>query len=115
MVGQLFIFIIQFYRRYLSPLKRPSCRFYPSCSTYSLILFRSTHPLYAVIFSIIRVLKCNPWVKGGYDYPLVRVKISGLEYRIVRCSYWIVPKQGIKIPFCITKPIYFWAYILLKD
>lgn len=101
--------------RYLSPLKRPSCRFYPSCSSYSLILFKQTHPLYALIFSIIRVFKCNPWISGGYDYPLVRVQINRVEYGLMECSYWLIPKKTIKLPFCIAKPIKFWAYILLKD
>ncbi|WP_420806131.1 membrane protein insertion efficiency factor YidD [Helicobacter pametensis] len=114
-VSRFFIAIIVFYRLFISPLKRPSCRFYPSCSSYSLTLFKLTHPLYALFFSIIRISKCHPWCDGGYDYPLVHVKISKLEYRRIECSYWMIPKDKIEFHCLMTKPIHFWAYILLKD
>lgn len=110
--SSVFIFLILLYRYFISPLKRPSCRFYPTCSTYSLTLFRVSHPLYALIFSIIRILKCNPWVKGGYDYPLVQIKLWRIEHCKIKCLYWMIPKQAIKLPFCVTKPIQFWAYII---
>lgn len=110
-----FIILIAFYRRSISPFFRSSCRYYPSCSLYALTLFELTHPLNALFFSIIRVFKCNPWTKGGYDYPMMKVKISKLEYQPIKTRYWFVPLKPLKIPICIKKPLIFRAYILLKD
>lgn len=112
---ELFIALILFYRKYISSFFRPSCRYYPSCSLYALTLFKLTHPLKALFFSIIRLFKCNPWAKGGYDYPMMKVKISKLEYRPIKVDYWFVPLKPLKIPIYIKKPIAFQAYILLKD
>lgn len=110
-----FIFLIRCYRRFISPYFRSSCRYYPSCSLYALVLFELTHPFNALFFSIIRVFKCNPWSKGGYDYPMMKVKISKLEYQPIRVRYWFIPLKPLKIPICIKKPVVFRAYILLKD
>ena len=63
----LCIALIQFYRRFISPLTPPSCRFTPTCSEYALEAFR-THGFFAGLFlSVRRVLRCNPFCRAGYD------------------------------------------------
>lgn len=59
--------IIRFYRKYISPLKNPSCRFYPTCSQYALEAIEKYGALKGSFMAIRRILKCHPYNKGGYD------------------------------------------------
>lgn len=67
MVKFLFIQMIQFYRRFISPLKPPSCRFYPTCSAYAIEAIEEHGPMRGVWLSTVRIVKCAPWHPGGYD------------------------------------------------
>lgn len=59
---------IRFYRRYLSDLKGySSCKYYPTCSAYALEAVEKYGALKGGILSIWRILRCNPFSKGGYD------------------------------------------------
>ncbi|WP_209703230.1 membrane protein insertion efficiency factor YidD [Clostridium algifaecis] len=61
------IYLIKIYRKYISPLKRPSCRFYPTCSEYALEALEKYGTVKGGIMSIERLIRCNPFCKGGYD------------------------------------------------
>ena len=62
------ILLIRFYQKFLSPLKRtPCCRFYPTCSAYALEAFRDRGFFVGFGLSVWRVLRCNPFCRGGYD------------------------------------------------
>jgi len=63
----LLICIIKIYRKYISPLKRPSCRFYPTCSQYSMEAIEKYGALKGTLISIKRIIRCHPFNKGGYD------------------------------------------------
>lgn len=63
----LLICIIKMYRKYISPLKRPSCRFYPTCSQYSMEAIEKYGALKGTLISIKRIIRCHPFNKGGYD------------------------------------------------
>lgn len=64
----LAILLIKFYRRFISPLKRkPCCRFTPTCSAYALEAFQKRGFLVGLILTVWRVLRCNPFCRGGYD------------------------------------------------
>jgi len=63
----LFIYLIKAYQKLISPLFPPSCRFYPTCSEYSVQAFRKYGVLKGGAKSIWRILRCNPFNKGGYD------------------------------------------------
>ncbi|NLX63900.1 MAG: membrane protein insertion efficiency factor YidD [Clostridiaceae bacterium] len=68
MLKRILISVIKFYKRYLSPLKKkPSCRFYPTCSQYALEAISKYGALKGTYLSIIRILKCHPFHPGGYD------------------------------------------------
>jgi putative membrane protein insertion efficiency factor len=59
--------LIRFYRRWISPLIGPRCRFAPSCSAYAEEAFR-LHPfLRALRLSASRLLRCHPFHPGGID------------------------------------------------
>lgn len=63
----LFIWLIQFYRKFISPIKPPSCRFYPTCSTYSLEAYKRFGAFKGTILTVKRILKCHPFHPGGVD------------------------------------------------
>lgn len=51
----------------MSPLTPPSCKFSPTCSNYAVGAFKKYSLLKAFNLVLIRMLKCHPWSKGGYD------------------------------------------------
>lgn len=59
---------IRFYQKVLSPLKPPSCRFYPTCSHYGIEAIERFGPLKGGYLTIKRILKCHPFHPGGFDY-----------------------------------------------
>jgi putative membrane protein insertion efficiency factor len=61
--------LIRFYQRRLSPLRPPSCRFYPTCSHYALEAFEKYGFARALVKSLWRILRCNPFSRGGVDHP----------------------------------------------
>ena len=69
-MNKIFVSLIVFYRKNISPIFPPSCRFSPTCSEYSLKAFEKYNTWKALVLSVSRVLKCNPFFKGGDD-PLI--------------------------------------------
>lgn len=63
----IFIKLIQFYRKFISPLTPPSCRFHPTCSQYGLEAFQKHGTIKGLILTTIRILKCHPLHPGGFD------------------------------------------------
>ena len=63
----IMIWLIGLYRRYISPLKPPCCRFTPTCSAYAIEAFRKRGFFVGFILTVWRILRCNPFSKGGYD------------------------------------------------
>lgn len=64
----ILIFIIKLYQKFISPiLGRNKCRFYPSCSSYSIEAISRFGILKGLYLSIRRILKCNPFNEGGID------------------------------------------------
>lgn len=61
------IHIVKFYRMYISPLKKPTCIFIPTCSQYSLEAFEKYGFFKGGFLTIKRILRCHPFSKGGYD------------------------------------------------
>ena len=63
----IFINIIKIYQRFISPFFPSSCKFSPTCSKYGIKAIEKYGPLKGVFLTIKRILRCNPWGKGGYD------------------------------------------------
>ncbi|MFA1714864.1 membrane protein insertion efficiency factor YidD [Peribacillus castrilensis] len=59
--------IIRFYQVAISPLKPPTCRFYPTCSHYGLEAVNRFGPIKGSWLALIRILKCHPFHPGGID------------------------------------------------
>lgn len=67
LLNAVFIGLVQCYRYGISPLKPKTCRFYPSCSTYTLEALRKYGPFKGSYLGIRRILRCHPFNPGGYD------------------------------------------------
>ena len=73
-INWIFIQILKFYKKFISPHLKSSCRFYPTCSEYAIESFQKHWFLKALFKSIYRVLRCNPYnSNGGYD-PVIKEK-----------------------------------------
>lgn len=64
---KLFIFIIKFYRKYISPMKSTKCPYIPSCSEYGMEAIEKYGALKGGALALWRIIRCNPFSKGGYD------------------------------------------------
>lgn len=64
---RILIAMVRFYQIVLSPLKFPTCRFYPTCSDYFIQAVRVHGSFKGFFLGVWRILRCNPLVKGGYD------------------------------------------------
>ena len=64
---QLLIVLINLYKRFLSPLFPPVCRFYPSCSTYAVQSLERYGLLKGLWLTVKRLVRCHPCHPGGYD------------------------------------------------
>jgi len=64
---QALISMVQFYRKNISPLSAPKCRFMPTCSAYALEALEKYGALKGGFMALRRLLRCNPFYKGGYD------------------------------------------------
>lgn len=66
-ISKIIIFLIKGYRLILSPWIGNHCRFYPSCSAYTIEAIEIHGPYYGVWLSIKRITSCHPWHQGGCD------------------------------------------------
>jgi len=64
---KLFLFIIKFYRKYISPMKSTKCPYIPSCSEYGMEAIEKYGALKGGVLALWRIIRCNPFSKGGYD------------------------------------------------
>lgn len=64
---RLLLLLIRFYRKALSPHLPASCRYQPTCSQYTLTAIERFGALRGSWMGFWRILRCNPFSKGGYD------------------------------------------------
>lgn len=64
---KILIKLIKVYQKYLSPLKRTCCPYTPTCSKYGLEAIEKYGALKGGLLAVWRILRCNPFSKGGYD------------------------------------------------
>ena len=69
-----FVFLIRLYQKYISPHTGGSCRFTPTCSSYAIQALEEWGPIVGLAMAIWRILRCNPFSKGGYDPVPLRKK-----------------------------------------
>ena len=66
-VKRVFLLLIDVYRRYISPLKSPCCRYIPTCSEYAMIAVERYGAARGGWLALKRILRCHPFHEGGYD------------------------------------------------
>jgi len=64
---KIFIAIIKFYQRYISPMKGTKCPYFPTCSQYGIEAIEKHGTFIGSILAAWRILRCNPFSKGGVD------------------------------------------------
>ncbi|WP_344794882.1 membrane protein insertion efficiency factor YidD [Litoribacillus peritrichatus] len=67
-ISKLFIGLITVYQWCISPLLGNNCRFYPSCSEYTIIALKKHGVLKGSWLAVKRISRCHPWSDGGFDY-----------------------------------------------
>ncbi|MEJ2135400.1 MAG: membrane protein insertion efficiency factor YidD, partial [Desulfofustis sp.] len=67
LAARLLIGLIRAYRFILSPLFPPACRFYPTCSAYTLEAINKYGAIRGTGKGLWRILRCHPFSRGGYD------------------------------------------------
>ncbi|MEZ5504998.1 MAG: membrane protein insertion efficiency factor YidD [Gammaproteobacteria bacterium] len=64
---RLALALLSFYRRYISTMMAPHCRFYPSCSCYAQEAIERYGVTRGGLLTLRRLSRCHPWHPGGYD------------------------------------------------
>ena len=72
------IWLVRLYQKFISPLKPACCRFTPTCSQYAVEAFTKRGFFVGFGLTVWRILRCNPFSKGGYD-PVPEKKKRGLR------------------------------------
>ena len=67
LLAELLILPSRFYRKFISPLTPPSCRYTPTCSEYAVEALRKYGPFKGGWLALRRLLSCHPWGGHGYD------------------------------------------------
>lgn len=64
---KIIISLIKFYRKNISPMSSPKCKYIPTCSQYALEAVEKYGTVKGVMMTCWRILRCNPFSKGGFD------------------------------------------------
>jgi hypothetical protein len=80
MATRILLFLLAFYRRWISPAIHSlspgsGCRYVPTCSEYAALAIATHGPLRGVLLAFWRILRCNPFARGGLD-PVPPLRIS---------------------------------------
>ncbi|MBE3594878.1 MAG: membrane protein insertion efficiency factor YidD [Candidatus Carbobacillus altaicus] len=80
---KILLFFIRFYQQVISPLKPPTCRYYPTCSHYAYEAVDRFGPFKGGALAVSRILRCHPFAKGGVD----PVPTTFLELKLKRPTH----------------------------
>jgi putative membrane protein insertion efficiency factor len=67
LITKILIAVVKLYKMIISPLLPPSCRFFPTCSIYCIEALQKHGLLKGAFLAVKRILRCNPFSKGGFD------------------------------------------------
>ena len=72
----ILIKLIKIYKFFISPLLGQSCRYFPTCSEYSIEALKTFGFFKGLLLSIKRILSCHPWGQGGFDPVKKEIKVK---------------------------------------
>ena len=79
--------LIKIYRKFISPLTPPKCKYYPTCSTYALEAVRRFGAVRGSALAVWRILRCNPWSLGGIDHVPEKFTFRVKKYNFIDPDY----------------------------
>ena len=89
------VLILRAYRAVISPLYGDVCRYYPSCSAYTLGAIQQHGVIKGVALGAWRIARCHPWAKGGVDDVPERTQTRAPgRYQITRFGFVIAASHG---------------------
>ena len=66
-MSNLIVFVLRFYKKYISPFLPNACRFHPTCSEYMIEAIMKKGFFKGLAKGVYRIVRCNPFNSGGYD------------------------------------------------
>ena len=79
MIARFFIWLVRLYQKHLSPHLGAHCRYYPTCSQYAIDPFREWGAFIGFFLAFFRILRCNPFSRGGVDYVPKRKRLRSVR------------------------------------
>ena len=70
---KILMYLIKFYQKNISPYKGTKCPYFPSCSAYGMEAVEKHGAIVGSVLAAWRILRCNPFSKGGYD-PVPKIR-----------------------------------------
>ena len=92
---RLLIALVKFYRRYISPLKPPCCRFIPTCSEYALEALQKYGALKGSWLAIKRICRCHPFHTGEHDREILRILELESSYVLDYCTLCLAAQSTL--------------------
>lgn len=77
---RVLVWPVGFYQKHISPGLPQRCRYYPTCSEYAVTSLQTHGPLKGVVLGSWRILRCNPWSRGGVDHVPAKGKWKAPEW-----------------------------------
>jgi len=95
------LWFLWLYQRFFTLLGFGSCRYYPTCSEYARWQFQKNALAPALLYSLLRILRCYQLFAGGIDYPVVKKDLNfhslcrhNANTNKFIVQFWLVPKEG---------------------
>jgi putative membrane protein insertion efficiency factor len=90
--------LLNFYQKFLTVFSYGSCKYIPTCSEYAKWQFENNNILLAFYYSLGRILKCNQFFEGGFDYPHIKKDFKTIYkknfLKLQDIKYWYIPTKN---------------------
>lgn len=87
MLKKILMYLIKFYQKNISPYKGTRCPYFPSCSAYGMEAIEKHGAIKGSVLAAWRILRCNPFSKGGYDPVPDKIDVRGMYRKFRRKSH----------------------------
>ena len=88
----LMIWLVKLYKKFISPLKPPCCRFTPSCSSYAIEAFEKRGFFIGLLLTVMRIFRCQPFCAPGYD-PVPEKGLRNRRYKVAPMTKYFYPEE----------------------